>query len=1831
MKYILGPKDTVDNKGKSISELSEGERTTIEINQNLNGDYYILLPGDSNTEWMMSLGNQIAYGASFEDVLTIFKGYLKDDILLAQDYKQREKLNYIGVKAKELRFFKDLLPEGLLNKINTLIEEQADNTKVDEFLNNPDNLDIISSDLKEWVNSTVAKTKENLLHNREITYNSQGNFQYQGLENTQITKLGLDKNNLTEAQLNNLLTYLNTNYSINNIEFHKILFGDPYQFKITDKNNKVILDETKRIKSYLSPRRITVNFKELNDFLNKEYNSIGDISLTDKDYGYHLNKDYAKTFTAKDIEIEGGLLGKTNEADAASWIMDVVYKEVKFKNGQWSDEAEAFHQWQMAFTRQNIPGYIYANKQLEKHDKELVSKPMPKYVIEVLKPIVSGNKANQNKINGVLDKDSQMPLYYQAIKGTNLEKLYIKMFNEGYDYAIVESGRKEGIEGLHELYKDGNFNEETFNNTVNVPWSSYGIQVENSYDREKLQTRGSQLTKLSTLDLYSEGEPIGNTPERQEVIKKEVEHHNHLFDLMHQNGYQEILKKLSIEDNGDSFNIIDDSVVAETLRQEMLKRDMSENGIDSISINPKTGKFYIPFEASVNYKQIKDILYSIVDKAITSPKMNGFPAVLIPVTMWEKSGEGRKTTTINGKQVLTDSTLKFYTQEEPWCEILLPNWMKNKFDKKKFPIDESILKHLNSTIEGKEILSGIGFRIPTQALSSVENFVVKGFLPEFMGRSVVFPSEITTKAGSDFDIDKMNLYLKSVYIDENGNVRLVKYQGSEQSTRDFYTKVYEKTYQKKIDKLETTDKFRDEILNILNKLESQDGEYNADNLSDAEYSFWQKHSEIFGSIEDQATDKELSPREYFLTHLDRVFNSKKEVQTKLLNEQLKRDYVDGMYKKSLENEYYSSLSRLLSLPENFNRLTSPNTDTALSEIADELTRLRGENDSKVKNKLLDRNYMSSLRHAFITGKRWVGRAAVNITSHSTYQKEKMYVKDSHTTILLPHNTINIDGKEHISLSGALDQAKKYISDKLSMYANSFVDVVKDPYILKIIYSDRLVSTFMFLERAGVPMKHTALFMNQPIIREYVSYLDSIGASPWNIKGEEHIKKTLELFPTTVDDLKVDPNFSISNLSKNIEDYSKGKLTSKQNAEQMFMLESFFKYYSLADANFKIMMATNFDTAKIKNADDLNRKQIVLEDVEKSNPISSPKKILSASHIGEQSNILDRATDALGAILKFNKPEFREILDKVIYPYAKNQYLSKDKFQRVVEKLSASFLDYIIQTKLPNLDVQSLVVDKDNVAVQIAEMKKSHPEIKILKDLVIESDRQDGAKTIKLRVNTKDSYEENLYIGYMREMRDNPISAQLYKDLIKVAIIQGTYQSSVSIKNIVPIEDYSKLVTPLMSNLNIDESISIFAENNMFQKNNWKDDAIVPQITPKFFYDEETGFIGIDFNYNDLYQYETKAFLSMPELSSVQGRQILSLHPISKGAQYPVVVIPKVLRIQGEMVDFKTGKTLTKVEYAQRRQRGEQMDTLYGYEKVVDADNDPITTKNGYFIYKQTNLLGDGQYAQEYYQYSQSSVMDNGTQKVEEIPNNQIVNYFQPQEAILPTIETPVEQPINKEIKPNEYTNHSGGAIGADSMFDKIGRELGFNNHNHYWANSKTPLGNKELTKEQLAEGVVHAKAAAKELGRPWIDKYANLLGRNWFQVKNSTQVIAIAPIVHPNETNSKGYKVKALRDTVDGGTGYAVEMGIANGKEVNVFNTKDNQWYKWNGTTFIKSEIPTLHENFAGIGSRQDNGKMTPESIQSIRDVYEKTLSKAIEIKPKIKENDSESNIPPCS
>ena len=198
--------------------------------------------------------------------------------------------------------------------------------------------------------------------------------------------------------------------------------------------------------------------------------------------------------------------------------------------------------------------------------------------------------------------------------------------------------------------------------------------------------------------------------------------------------------------------------------------------------------------------------------------------------------------------------------------------------------------------------------------------------------------------------------------------------------------------------------------------------------------------------------------------------------------------------------------------------------------------------------------------------------------------------------------------------------------------------------------------------------------------------------------------------------------------------------------------------------------------------------------------------------------------------------------------------------------------------------------------------------------------------------------------------------------------------------------------------------------------------------------------------------------------------------------------------------------------------------------------------------------------------------------------------------------------------PSEFTNHSGGAEGSDIQWDKIGKEFGFVNNKHYWTETKTPHGNTEITKEDFEEGRYEsAKAAKRNFGYQYAAMKDSKLIRNWSQVKHSDAVFAIGKIVDTGEKifpNQKSDTRVAQTPSVTGGTGYAVGMSINHNKPTYVFNQSksakyDIGWYKWEGNDFVKTEIPTLTKNFAGVGTREinENGK------KAIRDVYEKTFN----------------------
>ena len=1633
VSYIQGEDNQDTEKGTSTSKLTIGDRFTLEINQNLNGNYYILIPADGSTEWMMNIGNNVSFDSiatnSYKDVNAIFKGYLMDDINLALDYANREKLlnvtdNFENLgKAKELRFFKDILASDNLNVINKMIEDGRTLEEITAYVN--DNISDINNSVKEFIDNITVETINTLKANEKINAVGEDTYAYLDLDDNFLKAESLKKNSLSNQDVTNILTYANVNYIIANIEFHKILFGDPYQFAV--KKNGA-LDETKRIKSFLSPRRTTFDSPEYNTYLNNNINNANGIQLKEYKYnpytekwegdpGYHVHKSHTDTITVKDIKVAASLsainelYGDTNEADAVSWLMDTTHREIKLKNGQWDLQGpeEKWFQWEMAYTRQNFPGYEYTNEALRAQDAELVNTPRPKYTTEILKPIVSGNKANKNNFDLVLDKFSQVPIYFSMVKGTNLEKLYVQMKKQGIGYAIVESGRKVGAQELHSLYNgDGSFNNEAFSDAsiVQVPWKSYGIQVETASSDNKSQTRGSQLTKIASIDLFDNG--VASSPEAEKEYKRNTK----ILDAMHQNAYNELLIKLGIEDLGGAFVMNNGRNVSETLMREMLRREVSTNTKQTIKLNEED-QFMIPFEASPSYVQIRSILYSMIDKAIGSPKMTGGSHVQMPATMLESATKGRSIVMKNKEGVwekiskekyetltdaekagvmLTDESLKFYTKEEPYCEVLLPHWFKDKF-KNKFKTDKELLKYLNGTEEGRSILSGIGFRIPTQALSSAEVFRVKGFLPQYMGATVVVPSEITTKSGSDFDIDKLNMYLKAVYADRTGNIKLVKLQGNEENTKEFFGKVFDDTLgakqMKKADLLEALDI-------VVYGLEDPKGLLN-----------------VYGDYIKAKEEEYENPYEF----RDLIEKDLNKLTDKNLQAELRAEYVKDMYKKALENEYYDSLEKLLTLPENFERLVTPVDDAGLKKAAEELDKLRGIDENNIPNRMLNRNYLTNLRNSFLMGKRWVGVVAVNITNLSLRQKIQAYIDPAKFpllskedqeiigdgSIVLKHNTTNVNGVDRVSLGGirTADGTNELISNRLSGYATAVVDVAKDDFITRIIQSNLVIGTFMFLENIGAG-KQSIDFLNQPIISEYLRIVNANNSS--NLFYEDNLQAVRSLFPTSEVDV-ANAVINVDGLKGNISKYATGKLSIEENGEQHAILNEFLKYAKMAEFNFDFTQATNYDTSRFGSGDMFARKQWQTEKANDVNIISSAKEVLDKTFLGNQAKLFSASMQAMGAIFKLEQDHLRIITEDIVKTYGKNKYLSIDNFNKIANKAKMAFLDYIIQTKTGvNAKTEDLLVNaKTSVANKLEVAKQKYPDLQILKDLqVVPSQREKGAKSVELRANIKDAYDEDLYTDMMRELRDyNADTKVLYRNLIALSILQGSYQSAISIKNIIPIEDYSTIVAPVVNSISSNETLQAFVDG-MFQRNNFDDALIMPRVNP-FFKPKSQDMVSAMLGLPDQNGYYSPSFPKIDALN-IQSidRQVLIITDKynQKAMNSDYIAVPRVVKLKsGVRVDVINGFSVTSANYAARKKKGDySLNDVLGYKRVFVAPGIPLRIQdekgNSQSVYKLVNLYGDGPKATENYTDFRPSVIDNGTLKtVRELNDADIVEFY----------------------------------------------------------------------------------------------------------------------------------------------------------------------------------------------------------------------------------------------
>jgi len=1645
--YADGTVNTANGKKKQSSKLNYKERLVQEINMNLNGYYTNLVPGDASLEHTVFMGNAITEQSllsGFDNVFKIFGGYLESEIKLSRN-TDRTIVQDKGEtrKTTDLRFFKGILGDALHDKI-----VKDTKTPIEEVYGTRENpgkyKKEVDAAVEAFIKRDAQRTKSELMEYGVIKFNSEGEVV--------TTNIGFtDSDGMNEVDLNRKLNALSTNYIINNIELHKLIYSDPYQYA----------DELKRIKNFLSPRQaILYGSKKMNEAMNIVYNrgyEKKDIGRTD------FNRDYFRTISYNDVlgeeDLPGYVEAMYKETDGAGIINFKAYRNFRMRRGKWSAAEELQYKydvaWEKRYKSQGLNSKEIADRglKLSDYEKEILKdgNPQVRSAYTTEKPIVAGNKADGNSFNDVvLDKYALYPLSFRVIMelnpNSNAVKLYNKMQEEDVDYVVFDSARKVGAKNSIPLYENGVLNPAPYgkDSIVNIPFAIMSVQAEVPSKEDEIVTRGSQVTKLATLDFMDAGVPVdfmedekdfekryiswiklSEKEKEQSELYKEIKNNQMLLEAMIDNGYNTLLKKMGIEETVKDGKIVgyevkDFSKAAETLREEILKRETNDNISDALS-DFIAGNAVL--EATPAYQQIRNILYSIADKNVISPKITGGMKVQIPSTLLESvRAESKVIQTKKGpKTVYTSKELSFYRDEDGKrvCQIMVGRWFKSDMT------DAELMEYFN-TDEGRKILSGIGFRIPTQKQNSIDAFEIKRFLPAEFGDNVIVPAALVQKQGSDFDIDKLSIYLKNLFTDNKGNLKLVPYFGTGKEALDKFEDMFYDMLQEKIDKAEggkeklsglkeiitsiidktATKKTKNKWIPILRDMFGEDL-----TLDELEETIEEKIENVMGRIQDL---------------------SDQTVQDKFMER-----FKETMYKKSLENQYVESLEKLVTHPKNFGQLIKPNSADDLKDLSEEITKLRGIESfdySSTKN-MLNRVFMTRLRYAFVTGKYAIGIAAVNQTNHSLNQRTPIYVNEDMLDNVSPedqawlgdgkikfeqYNSMNINGKNVPVLSMIKNKAGEFISDLIGQFIDGYVDIAKGPWIMELGAYPNVASTWLFLIKLGVPVKTVGYFMNQPIIRDYLNSIENAGYS-W-LFIDSFVKDTLNEYGSDVT-----ASDKIPSEDKLMDMVGNKKLTPQQLAQQRVILKEFLKYAKMANHMFLVTQGSNFDTATfndpflvLKKNKQLEKAQnTIISSVDENNKsIPAVNSILKNSFLGKLAYRINNVRDAYSEFLPSDKGRVRNVLENVLTPYID---LSDKEFVKIARKAVSDLFDWAVQTdptKKLNMAIADILLKDGGAAEELQELfdsikaNRKHP---LRNNYVIQTlihEVNGPVNNMKLKNRDNKVYDQNQVIYGFAELRNylnSENKLDVYKRLVAMSILQsGVSTSPISFTQLLPYEDFKEEYNKILAKLNTISNLEDFYNLGVFQRNNWNDDDLVPYsragiaTVPDYIY-------GTRKVYNPAMEFLPKSVKEAITNGSIPRVVTFSTLSSESRSEYVVYSWEKseaeILTEKEMELPYKKRVKLLKEKKLAMKKKGDFSYIQKGlFQRVKESDQqnaDPLihsyTNSKGelkeYYVYKMINAWGNSFSANEFYTVGKASVIDNRFLKAKEVSDGPVIDAF----------------------------------------------------------------------------------------------------------------------------------------------------------------------------------------------------------------------------------------------
>ena len=741
------------------------------------------------------------------------------------------------------------------------------------------------------------------------------------------------------------------------------------------------------------------------------------------------------------------------------------------------------------------------------------------------------------------------------------------MDDNDIDIVVFESGVKAGGQGIIDINNVEN-TYEALKNIVftngeknpfyihNISTEDFGIQVETPdhlVDVEQLI--GSQIKKLIQGDIDVNN--IGVTFRLNEGVKDREKTMNKQEMLRHINKLLSSDIIDSFEDLREEFSSLDK--VAETLQKELKGNSRyTKDLIVACSLVETTDQignvikeFALPLNDATQFSRIENLLTSLFKNQVIKQKIRGGSPIQFSCygvsddLHIEMAGEG------------TERRIK-------WVDCYMPAYTK-EFFKYYMTTDENGNQFVDINKVPEELKRLVGYRVPTEARYSMLPLRIKGFLPSSEGSKIMVPADITTIAGSDFDVDKLYVLLPTFYTKhtKNGDVlNYVKYD-------------YSKTEQ--------------------------------ENSKDA------RNNELISCIfsiltNEDSADKLLTPGGFDIakqaSYICNIFSAGKKTVEKLFGRKINTE-------EDAVNLYYELFTY---------------SNKKLGGYNEILNAGKGVTNPITQVKIHDQN---------ATGGALIGVYANHNVAHSMFQNIGNQLEGfAENTKPQLAKTVIFNDKEYRGLTNVKNYEGHLITTNIANFLAASVDNAKDPVLKALMQNNTTANTACLMLRLGIEPITVGLFLNQPVIKEILSLVES------DIEIKEAIKVTEEKYKQFKDTASSRNSYKMfdSDLAFNLLFAEQGKDNPKFNNYQFWVLEKFKYLYGAGDY---LGRYTNLNKADTQNgaagpsiAEVINKltkiyrfnKSInkVKERLVKGKPVSTP--IFFLPEIGSKENFIGDATE-----------------------------------------------------------------------------------------------------------------------------------------------------------------------------------------------------------------------------------------------------------------------------------------------------------------------------------------------------------------------------------------------------------------------------------------------------------------------------------------------------------------------------------------------------------------------------------------------------------------------------